>query len=373
MNTRVLRIIALLGVYTVTLNPAIAQQGKSAAKSSFDAVFTEWKKCLEDMRMLQAKAETTEDSELPALKEKYATIIARGEAMIPKLRDAAIAVYKEAPNGDKQITRWLSTISNDYVAADRFDDALPSINALLDGKSDDPVIYNLAGVVAFAKHDFRSANEYFAKAAASGVLTGQSQAMMLEIGNYINYWEREKELIEKAESSESGQMLPHVKMETSKGTVMLELFEDEAPETVSNFVSLVEKGFYDGLTFHRVIGGFMAQGGCPDGDGRGGPGYKIYCECGRGDHRKHFTGSLSMAHAGRDTGGSQFFITFVPTPQLNGKHTAFGRVVEGLEVLAKLQRRDPDKSGDLAIQPDTIVKAEVLRKRDHKYVPNKVK
>ncbi len=154
---------------------------------------------------------------------------------------------------------------------------------------------------------------------------------------------------------------------------MLELFENEAPEAEGNLISLVEKGYYDGLTFQRVLNGFMAQGGCPDGNGMGGPGYEIYCECHGPNFRKHFRGSLSMAHAGRDTGGTQFFLTFIPTANLNGLHTVFGRVTEGMEVLAKLQRRDPSKSEELAITPDRIIKAEVVRKRDHKYLPNKVR
>ena len=113
----------------------------------------------------------------------------------------------------------------------------------------------------------------------------------------------------------------------------------------------------------------MAQGGCPKGDGTGGPGYKIYCECQRDDFRHHFTGTLSMAHAGKDTGGSQFFLTFRPTPHLDGRHTAFGRVIEGLEVLPRLQRRDPQRS---RVEPDKILRAEVVRKRDHDYQPTKV-
>ena len=149
------------------------------------------------------------------------------------------------------------------------------------------------------------------------------------------------------------------------------MFENEAPEAVGNFVSLVENKFYDGLSFHRVLGNFMAQGGCPLGTGTGDPGYKIYCECYKENHRNHFRGTLSMAHAGKDTGGSQFFLTFVPTTHLNGRHTAFGRVIQGMDVLAKLQRIDPDDPAKPA--PDKIVKAEVIRKRDHKYEPNKVK
>ncbi|MCE9525066.1 MAG: peptidylprolyl isomerase, partial [Planctomycetales bacterium] len=113
----------------------------------------------------------------------------------------------------------------------------------------------------------------------------------------------------------------------------------------------------------------------PQGDGSGGPGYEIPCECYRDDHRLHFQGSLSMAHAGKDTGGSQFFITFRRTPHLDGKHTAFGRVIEGLDILPKLQRRNPDLAGPGAPPlpvPDKIISATVVRKRDHEYAPTKV-
>lgn len=154
---------------------------------------------------------------------------------------------------------------------------------------------------------------------------------------------------------------PLVEMETTKGKIVLELFEDEAPNTVANFVTLVEDGFYDGLTFHRVIDGFMAQGGCPTGTGSGGPGYKIPCECNLPDAKKHTNGVISMAHAGPNTGGSQFFITFNPTPHLNGVHTVFGHVVEGLDVVDDLNVSKPGTSAD------EIVTAKVTRKRDHGY------
>jgi cyclophilin family peptidyl-prolyl cis-trans isomerase len=164
--------------------------------------------------------------------------------------------------------------------------------------------------------------------------------------------------------------LPRVKLQTTKGDIVIELFENEAPDTVGNFISLVEDGFYNDLSFHRVLKNFMAQGGDPKGDGTGGPGYNIYCECYKPDYRRHFQGSLSMAHAGRDTGGSQFFLTFRQTPHLNGRHTCFGRVIEGMDVLSRLQRVNPEMPGDET--PDKIVKAEVVRKRDHAYAPRKV-
>jgi peptidyl-prolyl cis-trans isomerase B (cyclophilin B) len=110
--------------------------------------------------------------------------------------------------------------------------------------------------------------------------------------------------------------------------IKIELFEKDAPNTVANFKKLADQGFYDGLTFHRVIPGFVAQGGCPRGDGTGGPGYTINCEI---NPNKHERGTVAMAHAGRNTGGSQFYICYQPQPHLDGEHTVFGKVIEGME------------------------------------------
>lgn len=128
-------------------------------------------------------------------------------------------------------------------------------------------------------------------------------------------------------------------IETEKGNIKMELFEDKAPLTTKNFIGLAEKGFYDGLTFHRVIRGFMIQGGDPEGDGTGGPGYTIKDEF--HPSLKHDSeGILSMANAGPDTGGSQFFITEGPQPHLDGKHAVFGKVVEGMAVVKAIEQGD---------------------------------
>jgi len=111
-------------------------------------------------------------------------------------------------------------------------------------------------------------------------------------------------------------------IKTAKGDIHIEFFDQDAPKTVDNFVKLAESGFYNGLTFHRVISNFMIQGGCPRGDGTGGPGHSIKCEINK---NKHLAGSLSMAHRGKDTGGSQFFICHSSQPHLDGVHTVFGR------------------------------------------------
>jgi cyclophilin family peptidyl-prolyl cis-trans isomerase/8-oxo-dGTP pyrophosphatase MutT (NUDIX family) len=128
-------------------------------------------------------------------------------------------------------------------------------------------------------------------------------------------------------------------MGTEKGELTIELYPEAAPNTVANFHALATSGFYDGLNFHRVIPGFVAQGGCPQGTGTGGPGWRIACET-RGNPHKHLQGSLSMAHAGRDTGGSQFFLVLDPQPHLDGQHTVFGRVVKGVDVLDSIRPGD---------------------------------
>lgn len=133
----------------------------------------------------------------------------------------------------------------------------------------------------------------------------------------------------------------NAEIHTAKGVMKLEFFENDAPNTVKNFTDLAKKGFYDGLTFHRVIPDFVIQGGCPDGTGAGGPGYSIDCEL-DGDNQYHDRGVLSMAHAGRNTGGSQFFICHsrTNTAHLDRNHTCFGKVVEGLEVIDEIQQGD---------------------------------
>ncbi len=128
---------------------------------------------------------------------------------------------------------------------------------------------------------------------------------------------------------------------TEKGIMKVNFYDKDAPETVKNFVTLAKKGYYDGLTFHRVIPNFVIQGGCPNGTGAGGPGYTIKCEL-KGDNQYHDRGVLSMAHAGRDTGGSQFFICHSRdnTAHLDRNHTCFGKVVEGVEIIDQIAQGD---------------------------------
>jgi peptidyl-prolyl cis-trans isomerase B (cyclophilin B) len=154
-------------------------------------------------------------------------------------------------------------------------------------------------------------------------------------------------------------MALHALFDTDRGPIKLELYPDKAPLTVANFVNLARRGYYDGLYFHRVIADFMVQGGCPQGTGTGGPGYKFEDEANNGV--RHERGVLSMANAGPNTNGSQFFITHVATPWLDGKHTVFGKVVEGLDVVDAVRQGDKIKSVKIEGDADAVLAAKADR------------
>jgi len=338
------------------------------AQAAFEAKFNEWKDLIKKLRTLKHDYQEADEAGRAQMEEQWAATMAEANNMVQPLTDAALAAYMAAPNEDRELTNFLVKRLQDLVTTDQYEAAVALGNGLVDAKCDSPQIYREAGIANYATNNYDRAIEILEKAEALSSISADGRGLRKVAEEYKEHWKVESALREKEAAADD---LPRVKLTTSKGEIVLELFENEAPDTVGNFISLVKSGFYDGLTFHRVIGGFMAQGGCPEGDGTGGPGYSIYDECEKPEARKHFRGSLSMAKTqAPNSGGSQFFLCFRPASDLNGKHTVFGRVIEGLDVLSKIQRRDPN-SKDLP-EPDTIVKAEVLRDRGHEYKPNKV-
>jgi len=336
-----------------------AAQQFAETNKEFQQIDADIRKIIEEFR--EASPEQQEE-----LRKQFEKLAQRGRDLLPELRKVGLAAFKESPNKDKEVNQVLLQVAASDIQSDRYESAKEVTDLLLEHDVEAPGLNELAGVAAYATHDFEAAEKLLQKAKEAGALSENGQGYLAKIDTVQKNWEAEKTLRAKETKADD---LPRVKLETSKGDILLELFENQAPQAVGNFISLVEKKFYHGLTFHRVLPGFMAQGGCPTGTGTGGPGYNIYCECDRKDHRKHFAGSLSMAHAGEDTGGSQFFLTFRPTPHLDGRHTVFGRVIQGIDVLAKLERVDPNRGGG---KPDKILKATVVRKRDHEYKPTKV-
>jgi len=360
--------IALLPTSLPAAEPAAAPTAApSADQAEFDRLMGQIEALNEQLDKTLAEYRAAKPDEREALMARLRKLSEGGLPIQSRLFEVAEKLYAAAPNMNEKVTEVMKQVMLLRMRSDDFEDALRLAQLLIAGGFKQPGIYDLAGSAAFNACQFDLAAKYL-KAAAEDESIGQSgRRYLAQVADYQAYWK--KELAIRAAEAQADD-LPRVLLKTSKGDIQIELFENQAPEAVANFISLIEKGFYDGLTFHRVLPGFMAQGGCPDGTGGGGPGYNIPCECYREDFRRHFRGTLSMAHAGRDTGGSQFFLTFGPTSHLDGRHTAFGRVTVGMDVLAKLQRRDPDQPG--GPQPDKILEAKVLRKRDHPYEPKKI-
>lgn len=346
--------------------PAAAKPAGPAA-AEYQRIFEEWKTVLKELRGLRVKYQSSSLAEQASVQQQWTELVAKGNETVAALEAAGLKAYAEAPNEDPQLLRFLVKLAGDGIERDDYATAKRITDVLIEHDCPEKQIYDSAAIAAFVLNDYDNAEKYFKLAGDAGMLSNYGKELQPSVSTHKELWAKEQAIREAEAKADD---LPRVKLTTSKGDIVLELFENEAPDTVGNFISLVEKGFYNGLSFHRVLKNFMAQGGDPQGNGSGGPGYTIYCECYKPDYRRHFQGSLSMAHAGRDTGGSQFFLTFRQTPHLDGRHTCFGRVIEGMEVLSKLQRRDPD--GTTSGAPDLIVKAEVLRKRDHAYAPRKV-
>jgi len=334
---------------------------KPATAADFPATYKKWNAVDKQLNELREKYELAQSSEERAvLRERFQKLVTESEKLLPQLRSSAEAAFEAEPGKDADVSKVMIRLMAYDYRRDDYDAVLKKADKLLAAKVADPVIYSIAGVAAYASDDYDTAEKYLPLADKAGKLDDEGKEHLKELSKTKELWAKEQAIRAKEKEADD---LPRVKLETSKGTVVLELFENEAPQTVGNFVHLVETKAYDKTDFHRVLAGFMAQGGDPKGDGTGGPGYEIPCECYRDDHRLHFRGTMSMAHSGKDTGGSQFFLTFRRTAHLDGKHTVFGRVVEGMEILPKLQRRNPEQAqfGPLPV-PDKILTATVVRK-----------
>lgn len=356
---------------------------RSEAQKAFDEKFKEWKAVIVDLRKMRLDFSTATPEVREKLRADWNESVAKGSSLLGELRTIGLKAMTESDVPDAQLIRFMESLVSEAAASDNYEVAYAIGKPVLEkldqiGETPGPITLAAIGSAAYCMNDFDFASATLKRGEAGEQLGADANPAAKElIKKGVEYlaaipviqkkWEKENEIRE-AETAKDD--LPRVKIETTAGTMVVELYENEAPETVGNFVSLVEKGFYKGLTFHRVLPFFMAQGGCPRGDGTGDPGYKIYDECTKADSRKHFRGVLSMANAGPDTGGSQFFINFVPTPQLDGRHTVFGRVVEGIDVLSKIQRINPEAPS--ATKPTKIIGMEVVRKRDHEYAPRKV-
>ena len=305
---------------------------EESPQAKFDQLYQDWQTLKANAEKNRADFEKAKETDKEVIRAAYNATYEELQLLLPQLNSAAMEAYRVNETPDESMTKiLLGMMINDAVFSR--DGRALEIAQLLTEKG--------------------CSRELMEQASQAQRLGPFSKEVMLEaLRRYDEYLADD---------------LPRVKMVTTKGEIELELFENEAPNTVANFVNLIDSGFYNGLTFHRVIEDFVAQGGDPEGTGRGGPGHTIACECYTSDHRTHFPGVLSMAHAGRDTGGSQFFLTLntynrLDHANLDGAHTVFGRVISGRQVLDQILRGDPVEG-----QADKMLEVTVTRRRDHEY------
>lgn len=230
-----------------------------------------------------------------------------------------------------------------------------------------PIVLDMAYQACLSLQDFERAERILKRLSGMGVQIPEPVTARLQ--KLKTSWN--KELV-KREQEQQRDDLPRVKLETELGDIVVELFEDDCPATVANFISLVESGFYDDTTFFEVRPSQVARAGCPKGDGTGDPGYRIANEPSSAESRRFFAGSLGMFRDGVDTAGSQFFFTYQPKPDYDLNYVAFGRIVEGLEILYEIPRTEPRTSQFSTNDAKKIKKATVIRKRDHAYTFDKI-
>ena len=318
-------------------------------------------------RLLELRNEfgtTADNDKRRVIQGEFVLLLREFESKVePRMTELAEDRFKK---DDKDVAAG-EFLLNKLIQSNQFAKAVKVSDKLMELDAVSPFVKNMAGLANFATNNFGKAQKVLTEAKEAGDLDDRMGGRYLGLTEeYTKFWAKEQEIRKAEAAAEDAKKNPLVLIKTSRGDIEIELFENEAPNTVANFIELTEKKAYDGLSFHRVIANFMIQGGDPNSknddptdDGQGGPGYSIKCECYGDNARMHFAGTLSMAHAGRDTGGSQFFITHLPTAHLNGVHTAFGRVIKGMDVVASIEKNDKMKS------------VTVVRKRDHEYKAEK--
>jgi peptidylprolyl isomerase len=352
-----------------------SSKADDAEGSDYQAAQTAFREHLKKMREAQVKYHLSDGtSNDKTFRRQWAELCDQGRPLAAKAYAVMLKKFTDNPSDNAQLGKFLVELLERNLLDSRFEGMLEMGLALQSTGIDSEKIPEAIALGAVAENKFDVAKPWIEKHYKE---SSKRRPVLGSIYEHLDELSQDwaDELRMRAEDAK-GEPLPQVSILTTKGEIIVELFENEAPETVANFIHLVEDGFYDGLMFHRVLEHFMAQTGCPDGDGTGGPGYSIHGEAQKPNARKYFRGTLGMALSNGDanSGGSQFFICFVPTFNLNGQYTAFGRIVSGMDVIGNLAQVNPDekkKEGEVPPVIDEIIEAKVVRKRNHEYKPNK--
>jgi cyclophilin family peptidyl-prolyl cis-trans isomerase len=297
------------------------------------------------------------------------------------LVESGIQRVKTESPPDAEVMAFLALVVESRFGIGDYDGAYAVSSALLGPAPESVGLLERQVFLAFATNRFEDCRTHLQQLVkVFGDVPAHLQTIAASLDAEIDAWKRETELrAAEAEANNLPRVELNLDLQGLPGRIELELFENEAPNTVANFISLVEQGFFDGRAFFRVAPLLDAASGSPQDDGTGNPGYLIRSEAQRTDARKHFRGSLAMiALEARGLEGSQFHLLYAPNPELDGRATVFGRVIGGMEWLDRLTRthRQDETNGEFKpipdVTPTTIESARVVRKRDHEYVPEKV-
>lgn len=323
-------------------------------------------------RMGEAIENVAREKWLVGLQATYRSLV--------RWRESIAKLYSSDPTKYQNLGLLLREMLLTDGALDRLDDWVGPVRALLEAKElvDEEVLL-YAGYAGFMNCDFELVQMAWGSLSQAGKLGEQESRMLSEIPSISESWKNELARREEDKSKNN----PRVEIMTTKGTMVVELFEDDAPESVANFIYLVENGYYTRKPIFLVKQHWLAQTGCEKGDGKGSAGFTIKSEAQEPTRRSHFRGSLAVPigvnaqtqQVDVNSGGAQFYFSFLPLPLVDGRHTVFGRIESGMEVMGMfkvLNLTDEEERKNQDLRPDTIIRAKVLNKREHEYRPTPV-
>jgi len=341
----------------------------------------EFRRAIADFSDSHARLEfRLEENLTDAVREKWLINLKNSYEKMVLWRNRGAELYASDPEKYESVGLLLQEMLIADGKLDRLDRWVFAARALLSSPrlvNEEVLLY--AGYTGFLECDFELAAAGWGPLAEAGKLPEREQYMLKEVPSISKTWEKELARLQEDATKDN----PRVEIVTTKGVMEVELFEDDAPESVANFIYLIENGYYNRKPIFLVRQHFLAQTGCEKGDGKGNSGYTIKGEFNLPNHRNHFRGSLAIPLAvdtttneiNPNSGGAQFYFSFLPTPIFDGKHTVFGRVVSGIETLGLFKvvnLTDDDERKNPDTKPDVILRTKVLKKRDHVYRPTAV-
>lgn len=377
--SRFLLLAALLGSPVFAQEPNSVNLNLDELQNRYRELVEEFRTSMRNVSEAGIRFNLAPQQESAQYRELWYRQVAETESILNQLKPLALRLFMGQPDPPAELRDFVRNLSVDFYERGLYPEAAAIADRILAERPDDQAMIFLRGRCTFLLNEFEEALQFVEKypnmVGSMPEIEQPPFADVEALKERIRFFEEEERLREQEAADDD---LPRAEIKTTKGTFVVELFENQAPNTVGNFIYLIENGYYNGKLIHRVLNQFMAQGGGKDAQGQYiPPGYTIYDECGEPDARHHFRGVLSMAKGENPhTGSSQFFITFVPTFHLDGLHTVFGRVISGMDVVDRLNRTrkldENDKETEIEdAVPDRILSVRVLRKRDHDYKPDR--